>query len=331
MDHSPPSGVPMSIFDFVTPQRLRQTYLGGIDLTTDQGSPFSDFLLTDAIKQAVSSLEMELGIVIDPLRVVGERHDANIKDRESFWPWHLNHRPVVNITEVKLQIGNNPFMVMPLSWFNVNEPEAGIVNLVPTSESIGSYFFRSGMPLVFGDIFNPYVNVPGYWGVDYIAGFRFEDGIATIKAGETSVDVTIPGATLSTKPIVECEFTGASNGALNPKMKIAGTKVFTIGVSQAPTQDTQITWKLTTVEPALIKAISLMASILPLGVSGNLVFGAGISNFSLGVDGLSQSISTTKSGDAGAYNALIKQYQAELAQVIPQLKAKYRAMNIAII
>lgn len=321
----------MSIYNFITPQRLRQTYLGGIDLTTDQGSPFSDTLLTDAIQQAVSSMELELGITIDPLRVVGERHDANSKDRESFWPWHLNHRPVVQVNEVRLQLGNNPFMKMPINWFNVIEPEAGIVNLVPTSDSIGSFFFRSGMPMVFGDVFNPYQNVPGYWGVDYLAGFRFEEGIATLKANTSSVDITIPGATLSTKPIVECEFTGASNGALYPKLKIAGTKVFTIGVSQAPTQDTQITWRLTTVEPALIKGISLMASILPLGVSGNLVAGAGISNFSLGVDGLSQSISTTKSADAGAYNALIKQYRAELEQVIPQLKAKYRAMNIAII
>jgi len=321
----------MSIFNFVTPHRLRQTYLGGIDLTTDQGSPFSDILLTDAIQQAVSSLEMELGIIIDPLRVVGERHDANAKDRETFWPFHLNYRPVVQIDEVRLQLGNNPFMKMPTNWFNIISPEAGQVNLLPTSDSMGSFFFRSGMPLVFGDVFNPYVNVPGYWGVDYLAGFRFEEGIATIKANTSSVDVTIPGATLSTKPIVECEFTGSSNGALYPKMKIAGTKVFTIGVSQVPTQDTQITWKLTTVEPALIKAICLMASILPLGVSGNLVAGAGISNFSLGVDGLSQSISTTKSADAGAYNALIKQYQAELKETITQLKAKYRAMNIAII
>ena len=92
-----------------------------------------------------------------------------------------------------------------------------------------------------------------------------------------------------------------------------------------------ISWKLTTVEPALIKAISLSASLLPLGVSGNLVAGAGISNFSLGVDGLSQSISTTKSGDAGAYNALIKQYRVDLADTLAQLRSKYRAMNIAII
>ena len=321
----------MSIFNFVTPQRLRQTYLGGIDLTTDTGSQFSDALLTDAIQQSVSSLELELGIVIDPLRVVGERHDANSKDRETFWPIHLNHRPVVQIDEVRLQLGNNPVMKMPLKWWNVLSAEAGQLNLIPTSDSIGSFFFRSGMPLVFGDVYNPYSNVPGYWGFDYLAGFRFEEGIATIKANTSSVDVTIPGETLSTKPIVECEFTGASNGALYPKLKIAGTKVFTIGVSKAPTQDTQITWKLTTVEPALIKAICLMSSLLPLGVSGNLVAGAGISNFSLGVDGLSQSISTTKSGDAGAYNALIKQYRVDLADTVAQLRSKYRAMNIAII
>jgi hypothetical protein len=60
-----------------------------------------------------------------------------------------------------------------------------------------------------------------------------------------------------------------------------------------------------------------------LAISGDLIFGAGIGNQSISIDGISQTYSTTKGGGKGAFSGRIEQYKNELEMALKNLKAEY--------
>lgn len=64
-------------------------------------------------------------------------------------------------------------------------------------------------------------------------------------------------------------------------------------------------------------------------ILGDSLLGAGIAGYSLSIDGLSQSISTTQSAMYGAYSARTQQYQKELEQEMTLLRAKFGVINLA--
>lgn len=55
-------------------QWLKDTFLLGVDLTLDDGSPYPDRIFKDSIIQAERALADELGLVFNP-QVIRERHD----------------------------------------------------------------------------------------------------------------------------------------------------------------------------------------------------------------------------------------------------------------
>lgn len=73
----------------------------------------------------------------------------------------------------------------------------------------------------------------------------------------------------------------------------------------------------------ILSAIGMMASIKVFHQLGDIILGAGIASQSIGIDGLSQSISTTSSATNAGYGARITGYIADLKQGMPRLKAKY--------
>jgi len=81
----------------------------------------------------------------------------------------------------------------------------------------------------------------------------------------------------------------------------------------------------------LLMAVGKMASIMILHQIGDLILGAGISSLSLGVDGLSQSISTTKSATTSAYGARVKNYIDDLKVELQQLKDKYSGFIMGVL
>jgi hypothetical protein len=73
------------------------------------------------------------------------------------------------------------------------------------------------------------------------------------------------------------------------------------------------------------------ACFMPLNIEGDLVGGVAIASKSIGVDGLSQSISTTNSPENAGFSARLRTYQKEIKDDLPQLKVKYRRMNLSVI
>lgn len=74
----------------------------------------------------------------------------------------------------------------------------------------------------------------------------------------------------------------------------------------------------------LINVLGMMASMGPLNIAGDLILGsAGIASMSLGIDGLSQSISTTSSATNAGYGARIIQYAKQIKETSAKIKLVY--------
>ena len=74
----------------------------------------------------------------------------------------------------------------------------------------------------------------------------------------------------------------------------------------------------------LINVVGKLASTNILNIAGDLILGsAGIASMSLGIDGLSQSISTTASATSNGYMARVLQYTKEIQESVKRLKLVY--------
>lgn len=84
--------------------------------------------------------------------------------------------------------------------------------------------------------------------------------------------------------------------------------------------------------PALFKdLIGRIASYGPLAIAGELILGAGVASTSLGIDGLSQSISTMASPSGGAYSSRIKQYQEEVKELLPEAIRYFKGLRLQVV
>ena len=81
----------------------------------------------------------------------------------------------------------------------------------------------------------------------------------------------------------------------------------------------------------LINLTGKLATFGPLGIAGDLILGAGIAAQSIGVDGLSQSISSTSSATNAGYGARIIQYQKEIAETVKRLKLVYDEIRMVVV
>lgn len=82
----------------------------------------------------------------------------------------------------------------------------------------------------------------------------------------------------------------------------------------------------------LINLIGKVASFGPLGIAGDMILGsAGIASMSLGIDGLSQSISTTASAENAGYGARLKQYQGEIKETVQRIKLVYDEVKFMVL
>jgi hypothetical protein len=90
-------------------------------------------------------------------------------------------------------------------------------------------------------------------------------------------------------------------------------------------------FKLDQMPMDLINLTGKLASFGPLGIAGDLILGAGIASQSLGVDGLSQSISSTSSATNAGYGARLVQYEREIKATIPRIKLVYDEVKLSVL
>lgn len=82
----------------------------------------------------------------------------------------------------------------------------------------------------------------------------------------------------------------------------------------------------------IMNLVGKMASIGLFDIMGDIALGtAALASYSLSIDGLSQSISTTNSATSAAYNARVLAYQKEIKDTLEKLKGVYKGITFSAI
>lgn len=81
----------------------------------------------------------------------------------------------------------------------------------------------------------------------------------------------------------------------------------------------------------LINLTGKLSTFGPLGIAGDLILGAGIASQSLGVDGLSQGISSTSSATNAGYGARLVQYEREIKATVQRIKLVYDEIKAVVL
>lgn len=317
----------MAIKDKLTPQFLKDTMLLGVDLTLDDGTQYPDIIYTQSIDAAIRHVENDLGISISPFRVIEEGHDAERHGRYSYWPFRLDHRPVISYQAARIRFGSFQPVDIPTSWIKSVSHRHGQIHLIPSEESLGSYFFRAGVPLMGGyGIYESRDYIPSYFEFSYTAGFDERSGSVIIPAGETSATITLTPRVLGTYTIT----TTAPDGVVVTQ-SAEGQDSFVLSIPSQGT-DTTISWVLDTIPSDLLQAIAIKSStLLLLHVAGDLIIGAGIAQQSLSVDGLSQSVDTTSSAMYSGYSARAQNLDNQYQLLVSALKAQYKITQFGVV
>lgn len=84
-------------------------------------------------------------------------------------------------------------------------------------------------------------------------------------------------------------------------------------------------------DPLMLEAIGLRASLPILDTAGDLIIGAGISNQSISIDGLSQSIGSTAGVENSGYGAKVNQHYRRLKAIDNIMRRKYRRINMMMV
>ena len=298
---------------------LKNTYLLGVDLTLDDGSAYPDTIFTTSIEQASRAVSDELGLVFDP-QTFSERHDKEPDASPSWFPIRSRYRPLISVESLNIIYGQSSTRAeLPPKWAQITEPMAGQVHIIPTTEGASSYLIAGGMPVILGlGGLNAQYYIPAYFEMDYLAGFPYYTGTATVLQGQTSVEVATP------QKFVDRYEVKCTDATISAKRH----DKFTLNLSPPAAGDTDLSWTIDTLPADIARAVMLKSSLLALDVAGDLIAGAGLAMVSTSMDGLSQNINTTASATNSGYGARVLQFTKEYKELIATLKATYRAMNI---
>lgn len=161
----------MPLTDIITPAWVKERFLVGVNLVTDDGLPYPDEMYELAIENAIEFVQDELDIVFDALAVTGEKHDMinNANNWPNFAPIRLRKRPVRAVTALEAKWGQNDVLTYPLDWTNLDNSTGdksltGHLTVIPTPQ---------GMPATsYGLSWAGFRDVaPLWWRVSYTAGW----------------------------------------------------------------------------------------------------------------------------------------------------------------
>ena len=314
----------MGIYTQITPQWLRDTFLLGVDLTLDDGSAYPDVVYTQSINAAVRHVENDLGISIDPFSVTQEGHDAERQNKYSYWPFHLDYRPVLSVEKARIKFGSFQAVDVPVSWIKTTSSTHGQLHLIPSEEDLGSYFFRAGVPLMGGfGVYESREYVPSYFEFDYTAGFDERTGTSIIPAGQTSLDIVFDSRLLL--PYIVTVPTTVT-------VKKRGQAGFTLSLPAPLGADLSVEWVADTLPADLRQAVGIKsATMLLLHIAGDLIIGAGIPSQALSIDGVSQSVGTTSSAMYSGYSSRAENLDKQYKLLIGALRAQYKILQFGVV
>ena len=303
---------PLSVYDILTPDWLKKTFLMGVTLTDDFGAEYPPEIYIQAIRGAVEILEADLCIKIDPWDIIDEPHDVDIDQPIGYWPISLDHHPIREISAWRVQFGTDTPGEMPLPWINLFNSRFGQVNIVPTVTGNLPGIAWPALGITHASW------VPGFFRFDYRAGFDLRAGDVTLPAGASFVDVVLD------PPMKDRYTVTLGAGFTASQIQARGFRI-----SATPTLSARsVGWQIDAIPNNIKQAIGQIAAMLPLDIAGDLIAGAGIASSSIGMDGISQSIATTSSATNAGYGSRIIQFRKELEDALPILRGQWRLNGI---
>lgn len=311
------------IADILTIPWLKETYLAGVNLTDANGVALPDIIFSEAITSAIRYVESVLDINVTPTIIKKERQDLHRFDKNTFWMKGTYKKPLIQIDETRLKIGNIQMLKVPASWLYQVAPNYGTFSVIPTMDQLMMGTHATQVMMAYNG-----ENMPGALEMDYRAGMLVLEGTTTVAQGATTATVQIGQEILTTEYSMSFALVNPAlpDTAIQVSLGAQGNSEFDISLSAAPSAPLTVRWVLTTL-PSDIKAlIGLQASIQPLNVAGTTLVGPGISTKSTSIDGLSQSVGTTANANKLAYGNRVDAHKALFDQMLPYVRGRYTGM-----
>lgn len=150
---------------------VKDTFLFGVNLNDDNGTPLPDPAIEFYIEAATRWVERQLDVVLLPAKVSNESHDYYWADYENYAFVKLLHYPVRKVCKVGMRFPlSTEVLAFDPSWFRI-EHIAGQVNLIPTQGSFSAILIGQGgsfLPMLYSG--RDYV--PHIIQVDYETGYE---------------------------------------------------------------------------------------------------------------------------------------------------------------
>lgn len=87
----------------------------------------------------------------------------------------------------------------------------------------------------------------------------------------------------------------------------------------------------TALPPELRELVGRVAALGPLTVIGDLIYGVGVGGTQVGLDMLMTRVQTTKTDTSSAFGARIRQYKAEIKELISALRLVYKGPRMVVV
>jgi len=321
----------------ITPRWLKDTFLLGVDLTLDDGSPYPDIIFEQSINSAIATLEKELQIKICRTIIEEERHDLMNINADGWWLDKLNFGPILSPPKLAIKYGDFPLLKYPDSWVHVANARAAQVQIIPGAEGFSSYMWSGGIPFDYVT-FARSSYFPGYFTWEYTAGMGYSEGeVDPVDNGTVTVTIPEDELMIDGDYRVTVNIYDSAGDLLDPQPKARvknrrrGSFDVVLSGLEVAGAPHKMEWSTSGVPEDILHAIGYLAAMLPLDIAGDLIIGAGIASSSISVDGLSQSIGSTSSATNSGYGARILSFSKQLKAMLPRLRAQYRVYNFAVV
>lgn len=166
-------GVDTFYENILSVDELKRIYLFGVNLTDDAGNPFPDEMLVHFIKDAISDVQIELDIKLQPQKF-DENYDFYIRDYENYGFVQLRNRPVISVASYTLEYpAGEDAIDFPVEWLRLDR-WGGHLQVLPARGTFTQNLVSAGggfLPLVFGG--SDYI--PDILRIVYTAGFELGD------------------------------------------------------------------------------------------------------------------------------------------------------------
>lgn len=322
-----------SIRKILTTDWVKETFLPGIDLTDENGNPFSNEVFENALQSAIATTSQELDLVMDPIVVSNERHDMTDRERQSYFALYMTKRPMLPMSKeagdkAEFVFGNQSLADFPLEWVTCMDPFYGYIHIIPQGDNL-----QKTLPIIVPSLsYFRYDYIPGWWRFRYRAGFQMYTGTAVIPQGQTSIAVPFAADEVFVKSDYYIQYALVSPNAGDvdqvPYAVDKQLDSMTLQVNRQTAAALTIRWYVTSIPDNLRKLIGIRAAKSPLAIAGNLVLGAGIQSKALGLDGMSQNIAAAKRG-RGAFGDLLTAMEVEEAAILQGLLKSLRRVNFS--